>query len=412
MFGVRTIQKSPSAISPEDKDKRSRTFLSSNSSISCASNISSYNSKSKPSLNPALSTSFGARTRLGSASFGSSAVKITQNMCASTNCCDICATLPFNVRALTDSDGGDSEEDLTLKKVDSDDDMEQSMNKKPCCVGFGGGMTSKRLERVTREVETKCDDGIIPDVARLTAKEVKTGKRVGKGGSASVYEVTSFNLLPTTSVEDDNGDSLRHNLKETSAQKQEKYVLKRMSKNLLAPGGAEKQSKFAHAAAVNMLLEAQFLRFMNHPNIVSLAALGECDSENLFLVMTCLPESMEQRISSWRKQVKRHRKKQLQYVNAPSYTKWSILCKAEQQRKQQFSAHLELRRLLYERLHVAKDVAAGVGYLHEQGIIYRDLKVRRSHFLFIAVFYISYRICHLTNFILYRLRATDQQHWF
>ena len=380
MFGVRTIQKSPSAISPEDKDKCSRTFLNSNSSISCASHhTGSYNNKSKSSINPALSKSFGARTKLSSASFGSSAVKKTQNMCAATTCCDICATLPFNVRALTDSDGGDSDEDhlLTLKKTDSDDDTE----KKPCCIGFGGDMTSKRLQRIIREIESKCDDGMIPDVARLSAKEVKTGKRVGKGGSASVYEVTSFNLLPTTSTteENDNDVSFRQNLKEASAQKQEKYVLKRMSKNLLAPGGQE-QSKFAHAAAVNMLLEAQFLRFMDHPNIVSLAALGECDSENLFLVMTCLPESMEQRISSWRKQVKRHRKKQLQYMNAPSFTKWSILCKAEQQKKQQFSAHLELRRLMYERLHVAKDVAAGVSYLHEQGILYRDLKVSHVHF--------------------------------
>lgn len=360
MFGVRTIQNSAQAVSPEDKCTRSRTFINSNSTISCATVTNS-----KPTLHSALSTSFGA-------SFGSSAIKKTQSMCAATNCCDICASLPFNVRALTDSDGGEGDGDdptSLIKKVDSYDDTEDT--KKP---GGFGCLASKRLERITRELETKCDHGIIPAVARLSAKEIKTGKRVGKGGTASVYEVASFNISPT-SASGEQDDSLRQNLKEASAQKQEKYVLKRMSKNLLVPSGQGNQSKFARAAAVNMLLEAQFLRVMDHPNIVNLVALGECDNENLFLVMTCLPESMEQRISSWRKQVKRHRKKQLQYANAPSYKKWSILCKAEHQRKQQFSAHLELRRLLYERLHVAKDVAAGVGYLHSQGILYRDLKV-------------------------------------
>ena len=360
MFGVRTHQSSARAVSFAEKDTHSRTFINSNSTISCATV-----SNSKPSLNPSLSTSFGA-------SFGSSAMKKTQSMCASTNCCDICATLPFNVRALTDSDGSKSEgEDACslVKKADSYDYMEES--KKPC--GFGG-LASKRLERITRELEQKCDDGSIPEVARLSAKEVKTGKRIGKGGSASVYEVASFNILPTA-ASGAQEDILRQNLKEAFTHKQEKYVLKRMSKNLLASSTQEKKGNYARAAAVNMLLEAQFLRFMNHPNIVKLVALGESDNENLFLVMTCLPESMEQRITSWRKQVKRHRKKQLQYSNAPSFKKWSILCRAEQQRRQQFSAHLELRRLLYERLHVAKDVAAGVAYLHSQGILYRDLKV-------------------------------------
>lgn len=313
-------------------------------------------------------------------SFGSSSKDsiLKKNMCANTTCCEVCANLPFNVRALTSS-CGESDEDCSneypasVKSSSSEDSMDKAIDKKATPASF----TSKRLDRVNREIEAKCGD-TIQEVALLSSKEVKTGKRVGKGGSASVYEVAGFSILPSDEESQDQAD-LRQALKHASTQKQEKYVLKRISKGFLSQG-QEKQSKFGRAAVINMLLEAQFLKVMNHPNIVKLTAMGESDNENLFFIMTYLPESMEQRILSWRKNSKRHKKKLLQHVNAPSYTKWSILCKADQQKKQQFSAHLELRRLLYERLHVAKDVSAAVGYLHDQGILYRDLKTSNIGF--------------------------------
>jgi len=313
-------------------------------------------------------------------------------MCAATTCCDVCATLPFNVRALTSSVGGAvglddqhanvlQDDPMALHKSSSGDSQDAVERQ------HQSSFTSKRLERICKEIYEKCG-GSVREIAHLSCREVKIGKRVGKGGTASVYHVTGFALTPFPRNElhkNDHQVELRQALKDSSMQPQGRYVLKRLSKNFMSSHHEDdppkEVNKFARAALINMLLEAQFLRVFDHPNIVKLTAMGECDSENFFLIMTYLPESMEERIISWRKQVKRNTKKLLQREKTPVLAKLSHqFFKPDYYKKQQYTAHLELRKLMYERLYVAQDIAAAVGYLHEQRILYRDLKTSNIGF--------------------------------
>lgn len=233
-------------------------------------------------------------------------------------------------------------------------------------------------------------------MAALRSPEIKLGKRLGKGGSSSVYDVTGFVFSEsppadeTPSIDKDNHqdeperqqqqEQLRHALwTEHQQHHGQRYVLKRLSKGLQSQL-LEGTSKYARACAINMVLEAQFLRSIgDHPNIVKLHGMGTCE-QDLFLLLTHLPESMEQRIEAWRKHVKKYKRKEEHYARQVLQPKWKILCRTSALERQQLAAHVALRQSLHERLAVARDIAAAVSHLHQRGILYRDLKTSNLGF--------------------------------
>lgn len=266
-------------------------------------------------------------------------------------CCTVCASGLFLPRDMTDSgfeDGGDPR--------GPKDEEERHI-----------AYARQKLGRFEDEFKFRNDDKasseVLTELPLLEMDEVKLGKKYGKGGSATVYEVTGFDLAPAA---DDSQKRLKQLLAGSFPQKN-RYVLKKLSTRFQV--ALPTNEPYAKACAINLVLEAQILRMLDHPNVLKLHAMGINEENAPFLILTCLPESMEERILHWRTQVKKH-KKQLATSGASMWRLVSI----GGSNKKAYAAHLKLRKCLWERMHVARDIALAVEHLHSNGIIYRDLK--------------------------------------
>jgi len=181
--------------------------------------------------------------------------------------------------------------------------------------------------------------------------------------------VTGFELKPSG---DPDQIQLR-NLLTGSFPKKDRYVLKKLSTRFQT--ALPSDEPYARACAINLVLEAQILRMLDHPNVLKMHAMGVNENTEPFLILTCLPESMEERILHWRTEVKKH-KKQLSHSAGSMWRLVSIGGSS----KKAYAAHIKLRKLLWERLHVARDIGLAVEHLHKHDVIYRDLKISNVAF--------------------------------
>ena len=106
-------------------------------------------------------------------------------------------------------------------------------------------------------------------------------------------------------------------------------------------------------AAMDMATETYFLSMLNHPHILKLRAVGQEDmfSPQYFLVLDRLYDTLVDRIEGTWKQT-------LNKLENHVFV-WNRTAK--------------LRLLWEERMGVAKDLAGALVYLHDLGIIYRDV---------------------------------------
>jgi serine/threonine protein kinase len=114
-------------------------------------------------------------------------------------------------------------------------------------------------------------------------------------------------------------------------------------------------------AAQDLASEASFLQSITHSNIISLrATVGEPGTLSFGLVLDRLTMTLPQRIKAWRKE-------QLD-VRGSTLTRTfkTIFLRKEQK---------EYEQVLFEdRLLVTLDIARAISHLHDNGILYRDLK--------------------------------------
>lgn len=189
-------------------------------------------------------------------------------------------------------------------------------------------------------------------VARLKTKEVRPGRHLGTGGFCRVHEVRAICLDNDTvdlysRDERLNRDYLK--LRSRTLRGDRRFVIK-----TIKPERMEICQKYK-SAIQDLEMEAFLLARVRHPNIIQLRGIGQ---DGHFLILDRLNETLKDRMEAW--------KRELKGLTRP--TLWGVGLSNKdriEKRKQQ---------LFLERLNVALDIASALEYLHENRIIYRDLK--------------------------------------
>jgi serine/threonine protein kinase len=205
------------------------------------------------------------------------------------------------------------------------------------------------------------------DIVQLDRSEVFLGELLGEGGFSQVHSVATIHLH---SHRDDSSDNTNYNynahqlqvrakIQESANTGSSRYVLKHLRPDLCSSPSAtqhqQQQQRFAfHAAAADLVLEAQFLsRMGHHPYIVKLrgwatggtGCFGRGLHDAYFLLLDHLDETLTHRIIAWRQELEE--KEEVSTVIIHRYD---------------------------EKLDLAIQLACALEYLHENRIVYRDLK--------------------------------------
>lgn len=164
----------------------------------------------------------------------------------------------------------------------------------------------KAAEKVARisEVSTIFDPRYEALLSRFEENEVKLGKLLGTGGFCSVFEV---NKLDLTSVKADRieaehkGEMEEHHARSFMSMAcirngDARYAVKRLSTDSSA------SEELYGKAVADLATEARFLTVIQHPNIIKVRgfALGNFCSDNFFLMMDRLYDTLETGIRKWR----------------------------------------------------------------------------------------------------------------
>jgi serine/threonine protein kinase len=176
--------------------------------------------------------------------------------------------------------------------------------------------------------------------------EIVTGELVGQGAFSEVWEVKEILLRHSSRFSEREQQGRERTLRKNciDASGNCRYVIKHLKDGL-----ASKRRIF-HQAAADLVIESMFLSNLNHPNIVKVrgwAAGGAArcfaddDHCGFFVLMDKLDETLAQRMHKWQRERHRRSNTLQHYV---------------------------------EKLDYAHQIACALEYLHDQDIIFRDLK--------------------------------------
>ena len=165
------------------------------------------------------------------------------------------------------------------------------------------------------------------------------GLDIGRGQDADNHNSSS---LPTNP--DEARVFMAHN---TLRDGQARYAIKRLKPDL-----SDKDRKYA---VMDMAIEAKFLAVISHPNIVKMRGTASTDSlrYDYFIVMDRLYGTLDEQIDDWTEQEK--------MVGGSCCGLWGV----DRER---------LTEVRLERITALYDVTKAMEYLHENNIIYRDIK--------------------------------------
>lgn len=195
-------------------------------------------------------------------------------------------------------------------------------------------------------------------VAKFDSDEIQLGRLLGTGGFSSCYEVSCFKQTKATKYTREE-QTARDRLTETARKKNSNegmYALKHLRRKLV-----DQPKKFANGA-IDLAVEAHFLASLDHPNILNIrgiCATGEDGyaggrHDGFFIITDRLKETLEDRIITWRKQLKR--------LKRPIFGR--LFDKKGK----------KIAKLMAERLQAAHEIASAIAYLHSRNLIFRDLK--------------------------------------
>jgi serine/threonine protein kinase len=178
---------------------------------------------------------------------------------------------------------------------------------------------------------------------------------LGKGGFCTVSEVAGIECNLTSAEKAEEGVEKtyiglqnkkymkdRHNRKGVA-----RYAIKKVTEGSFEKGDPH----FFVSSIVDLAMEVNFLAVLRHRHIIKMRALTDTSrtSDDFFIIMDLLPDTMDRRIDAWTKKNKR------------SMVKKNIK-----------------EEMFYDRLSIAYDICSALAFLHQNRIIYRDL-VRAIH---------------------------------
>lgn len=191
----------------------------------------------------------------------------------------------------------------------------------------------------------------------LAYTELKIGRVLGKGGFSVVSEIQGVKLddvYDTSDVEAKLRQGFAEQVQDGSSggvsHSQRQFVVKMLRTDL----PEEEHTK----GVVDLAIEAEFLKTLRHPNIITMRAHANSDphESRFFVILEKLVITLERKMNFWRQEVTE---------NVGVWFPCFGYCCAKQ--------HV-LHRLWMERLMVSRDISMAIRYLHTQDIVYRDLK--------------------------------------
>lgn len=210
--------------------------------------------------------------------------------------------------------------------------------------------SSQILVSKTKEISVFHQDAE-DEFPKFKPSEVKIGKILGKGGFCTVSEVSSVLCTLTKEEIDEEGVEKTYVglqnkkfIKDRHIRdKVARYAIKKVTDNAFSKGDPQ----FFVSSIVDLAMEVKFLSVLRHSHIIKMRALADvshCSSE-FFILMDRLPDTLDRRIAEWSKKNKK-----------------SMLKKEVKE------------EMFYDRLSIAYDICTALVFLHQNNIIYRDLK--------------------------------------
>lgn len=249
--------------------------------------------------------------------------------------------------------------------------------------------TREMTDRIHSEVKSMVVNSrlvrLSQGIALVHRRELQIGELLGRGAFSEVHEVRVIN--------------------NPGCNGQRRYAMKHLKEKLLS------QADNFRLAAVELAVEAHMLASFDHPNIMKIrgwAANGVASfttgrHDSFFLLLDCLDETLDQRISTWQQQklhkhtnaenigmnlnlgapvnlvsgfwkrFAHHPSDENSHPNATSYHNHNVVPPSKTTSSNE--------ALLLEKLGICVEIAAALSYLHNIGVIFRDLKPNNIGFL-------------------------------